>query len=207
MSDIQPTITGFISPYGDYSLRNSQALSGVSHLWQDFFAQALADQSKEEVLPASLDFPAVDLDSPVEPTVGSDLLAHIVSQRECNVQDHVVRPPEPLFLPIAEFELDLVDKPFPPFPEEEIVAQQKQQDFESAWVRPIVLNAGQPLADVGPAPQPRLLHLPIAEFELDLLDKPFPPFSPEELVDQQKNFDFDIGWARPIVLQNLRIAA
>ena len=207
MSDIQPIITGFISPYGDYSLRNSQALSGVSHLWQDFFARALADQSKEDVLPASLDFPAVDLDSPVEPTVGSDLLAHIVSQRECNVQDHVVRPPEPLFLPIAEFELDLVDKPFPPFPEEEIVAQQKQQDFESAWVRPIVLNAGQPLPDAGPAPQPRPLHLPIAEFELDLLDKPLPPFSPEELVDQQKNFDFDIGWARPIILHNLRIAA
>ena len=207
MSDIQPIITGFISPYGDYSLRNSQALSGVSHLWQDFFARTLADQSKEDVLPASLDFPAVDLDSPVEPTVGSDLLAHIVSQRECNVQDHVVRPPEPLFLPIAEFELDLVDKPFPPFPEEEIVAQQKQQDFESAWVRPIVLNAGQPLPDAGPAPQPRPLHLPIAEFELDLLDKPFPPFSPEELVDQQKNFDFDIGWARPIILHNLRIAA
>jgi hypothetical protein len=42
---------------------------------------------------------------------------------------------------------------------------------------------------------------------MDLLDKPFPPFSPEELVEQQKNFDFDIGWARPIVLQNLRIAA
>ena len=36
MSDIQPTITGFISPYGDYNLRNTQALSGVSHIWQDF---------------------------------------------------------------------------------------------------------------------------------------------------------------------------
>ncbi|WP_095197115.1 energy transducer TonB [Pseudomonas sp. Irchel 3A7] len=206
MSDIQPTFTGFISPYGDYNLRNTQALSGVSHIWQDFFARALAEQSGE-VLPQSLNFPPVDLQSPVEPTVGSDLLAHIISQRECDVKDTEIRPPEPLFLPIAEFEMDLADKPFPPFPPEEIVAQQKQQDFESGWVRPIVLTAGQPLPEAGPAPQPRPLHLPIAEFELDLLDKPFPPFSPEELVEQQKQLDFDNGWARPIILQNLRLAA
>jgi hypothetical protein len=206
MSDIQPTITGIISPYGDYNLRNTQVLGGVSHIWQDFFARALAEQSGE-VLPQSLNFPPVDLQSPVEPTVGSDLLAHIVAQRECDVKDNEVRPPEPLFLPIAEFEMDLADKPFPPFPAEEIVAQQQQQDFESGWVRPIVLTAGQPLPQVGPAPQPRPLHLPIAEFELDLLDKPFPPFSPEELLEQQKQLDFDNGWARPIILQNLRLAA
>ncbi|WPN59140.1 energy transducer TonB [Pseudomonas sp. P9_31] len=206
MSDIQRTSIGYISPHGDFGLRNSQALSGVSHLWQDFFAQALADQSGD-VVPESLNFPPVDLDSPVEPTVGSELLAHIVSQRECNVTETPARPPEPLFLPIAEFEMDLADKPFPPFPAEEIVAQQKQQDFESGWVRPIVLTAGQPLPEPGAAPQPRPLHLPIAEFELHLLDKPFPPFSPEELVEQQKQLDFDNGWARPIVLQNLRIAA
>ncbi|UVK99750.1 energy transducer TonB [Pseudomonas sp. B21-048] len=206
MSDIQRTSIGYISPHGDFGLRNSQALSGVSHLWQDFFAQALADQSGD-VVPESLNFPPVDLDSPVEPTVGSELLAHIVSQRECDVTETVVRPPEPLFLPIAEFEMDLADKPFPPFPPQEIVAQQKQQDFDSGWVRPIVLTAGQPLPEPGTAAQPRALHLPIAEFELELLDKPFPPFSPEELVEQQKQFDFDNGWARPIVLQNLRIAA
>lgn len=206
MSDIQRTSIGYISPHGDFGLRNSQALSGVSHLWQDFFAQALADQSGD-VVPESLNFPPVDLDSPVEPTVGSELLAHIISQRECDVIETPVRPPEPLFLPIAEFEMDLADKPFPPFPPEEIVAQQKQQDFESGWVRPIVLTAGQPLPEPGTAAQPRPLHLPIAEFELDLLDKPFPPFSPEELVEQQKQLDFDNGWARPIVLQNLRIAA
>ncbi|KJZ40417.1 hypothetical protein [Pseudomonas fluorescens] len=206
MSDIQRTSIGYISPHGDFGLRNSQALSGVSHLWQDFFAQALADQSGD-VVPASLNFPPVDLDSPVEPTVGSELLAHIVSQRECDVKETEVRPPEPLFLPIAEFEMDLADKPSPPFPAQEIVAQQKQQDFESRWVRPIVLTSGQPLPVPGAAPQPRPLHLPIAEFELDLLDKPFPPFSPEELVEQQKQLDFDNGWARPIVLQNLRIAA
>lgn len=206
MSDIQSTITGFISPYGDYNLRNTQTLSGVSHIWQDFFARALAEQSGE-VLPQSLNFPPVDLESPVEPTVGSELLAHIVSQRECEVKDNVIRPPEPLFLPIAEFEMDLADKPFPPFPADEIVAQQKQQDFESGWVRPIVLNGGQPLPQAAAAPQPRPLHLPIAEFDLDLLDKPFPPFSPEERGEQQKQLDFDNGWARPIILQNLRIAA
>lgn len=206
MSDIQRTSIGYLSPHGDFGLRNSQALSGVSHLWQDFFAQALADQSGD-VVPESLNFPPVDLDSPVEPTVGSELLAHIISQRECDVIETPVRPPEPLFLPIAEFEMDLADKPFPPFPPEEIVAQQKQQDFESGWVRPIVLTAGQPQPEPGTAAQPRPLHLPIAEFELDLLDKPFPPFSPEELVEQQKQLDFDNGWARPIVLQNLRIAA
>ncbi|WP_415771147.1 energy transducer TonB [Pseudomonas sp. LB3P38] len=206
MSDIQRTSIGYISRHGDFGLRNSQALSGVSHLWHDFFAQALADQSGD-VVPASLNFPPVDLDSPVEPTVGSELLAHIISQRECDVKETEVRPPEPLFLPIAEFEMDLADKPFPPFPAQEIVAQQKQQDFESSWVRPIVLTAGQPLPEPGVAPQPRPLHLPIAEFELDLLDKPFPPFSPEELVEQQKQLDFDNGWARPIILQNLRIAA
>jgi len=206
MSDIQPTITGFISPYGDYNLRNTQALSGVSHIWQDFFARALAEQSGE-VLPQSLNFPPVDLESPVEPTVGSELLEHIVAQRECAVKDKVIRPPEPLLLPIAEFEMDLADKPRPPFPTDEIVAQQKQQDFESRWVRPIVLKAGQPVYEAGPAPQPRPLHLPIAEFELDLLDKPFPPFSPQERGEQQKQLDFDNGWARPIILQNLRFAA
>ncbi|MNE53289.1 hypothetical protein D3C80_1480020 [compost metagenome] len=123
------------------------------------------------------------------------------------MKDIQVRPPEPLFLPIAEFEMDLADKPFPPFPADEIVAQQKHQDFDSGWVRPIVLNAGQPLPQASPAPQPRPLHLPIAEFDLDLLDKPFPPFSPEERIEQQKQLDFDNGWARPIILQNLRIAA
>ncbi|WP_033062506.1 hypothetical protein [Pseudomonas sp. CFII68] len=206
MSDIQSTSIGVISPYGDYSLRNTQALSGVSHLWQDFFARALADQLGDNA-PAPGSYQPVALDEAVEPTLGAELLEHIVSQRTCEVTETPVKPPEPLFLPIAEFELDLLDKPFPPFPAEEIAAQQKQQTFESNWIRPLVLTAGQPLPEPGPAPQPRPLHLPIAEFELDLLDKPFPPFPEEELVAQQKQLDFDTRWARPIVLQNLRIAA
>jgi hypothetical protein len=206
MSDIQRTSVGYISRHGDYGLRNSQALSGVSHLWQDFFAQALADHLGDAA-PAPGSYTPVAVDGPVEPTAGAELLEHIVTQRACDVKDTEVRPPEPLFLPIAEFEMDLADKPAPPFPPQEILAQQKQQDFESTWVRPIVLAAGQPLPAPGPAPQPRPLHLPIAEFELDLLDKPATPYPPEELVEQQKQFNFDTGWARPIVLQNLRIAA
>jgi hypothetical protein len=70
-----------------------------------------------------------------------------------------------------------------------------------------VLTNGQPVPEPGAAPQKRPLYLPIAEFDLDLLDKPFPPFSPEDMAEQQKALDFDNGWARPIVLQNLRIAA
>lgn len=70
-----------------------------------------------------------------------------------------------------------------------------------------MLNAGQPIPAPGPAPEPRPLHLPIAEFELDLLDKPAEPFPPQELIEQQRAMDFDIGWARPLILQNLRIAA
>ena len=139
MSDIQPTITGFISPYGDYNLRNTQALSGVSHIWQDFFARALAEQSGE-VLPESLNFPPVDIESPVEPTVGSDLLAHIVSQRECDVKDNEIRPPEPLFLPIAEFEMDLLDPAPEPYAETALARQQNDLEFDIHWARPVVLN-------------------------------------------------------------------
>ncbi|WP_178116197.1 energy transducer TonB [Pseudomonas sp. LD120] len=205
MSDIQRTSIGYLSPHGDYGLRNSQALSGVSHLWQDFFAQALAEQRGDGAGVEAA--PAVAIDGPVEPVGGNDVLSQIVSQRHCDVQDTEIRPPEPLFLPIAEFELELLDKPAAPFPPEEIVAQQRQQDFESGWVRPIVLNAGQPLPEPGPAPTPRALHLPIAEFELDLLDKPAEPFPPQALIEQQRQMDFDMGWARPLILQNLRIAA
>ncbi|VVN86759.1 energy transducer TonB [Pseudomonas fluorescens] len=206
MSDIRPLSIGFISPHGDYGLRNSQALSGVSHLWQDFFARALADQLGDAPGVAE-EHTQVAIDGPLEPSGGTDLLTQIVSQRLCDVQDTAIRPPEPLFLPIAEFEMELADKPAIPFPAEEIIAQQQQQNFDSSWVRPIVLNAGQPLPEPGPAPQPRALHLPIAEFELELLDKPAIPYPPEELVEQQKQFDFDNGWARPLILHNLRLAA
>ena len=104
--------------------------------------------------------------------------------------------PLPLFLPIAEFEMDLADKPAPAFAAEELVAQQAQQDFDSEWLRPLVLTAGQPLPTPGPAPQPRPLFLPIAEFELDLLPPPAPPYPPQELADQQQDLDYDLHWHR-----------
>ena len=204
MSDIRNKSIGYLSPVGDYGLRNSQALSGVSHLWQDFFARALAEQVGNAPGDQNVQAP-LPVDGPVEPTAGAELLAHIVDQRQCNVQETVVRPPEPLFLPIAEFDLDLLKRPVP-YPPEEIVAQQKQQDFESGWVRPIVLTAGQPLPAPGPAPQTRALHLPIAEFELDLL-QPHVPFDEETLAKQQNAMDYDLNWARPLVAHNLRLAA
>ena len=206
MSDIQRTSIGYVSPYSDYGLQNSQALSGVSHLWQDFFARALQEQIGD-VPEADAKALALPQDPAIEPSAGSDLLAKIVDQRQCDVHETEVKPPEPLFLPIAELELDLLKKLAPPYPDDEIVAQQQQQNFDSGWVRPIVLTAGQPLPEPGPAPQPRPLHLPIAEFELELLDKPAKPYPSEELVEQQRHLDYDLAWARPLIVQNLRIAA
>jgi hypothetical protein len=202
MSDILPTSLGYLSPVGDFSLHNTQTLGGVSHLWQDFFSRALAEQQGES--------DSKPLDLPVDPTSepcgGSDLLAQIHLQRVLEVQDTEVKPPEPLFLPKAEFELELLDKPFPPFEPEEVVAQQQHLEFDNRWVRPIVHAYGQPLPDPGPAPQPKPLHLPIAEFEWDLT-KPTVPFDAQTLAEQNREFEFDAGWARPLVLQNMRLAA
>ena len=206
MSDILPLTIGVLPTHNHYGLRNTQALAGVSHVWQDFFARALAEQLGDT--PDALAVQATaPTDPAVEPSAGADLLSQILTQRECDVKDTEIAPPEPLFLPIAELETDLLPPAAPPFPEEEIVAQQRQQNFESGWVRPIVLNAGQPLSEPGPAPEPRPLHLPIAEFELDLLPPAATPYPTEELVAQQKALDFDYYWARPLVTQNLRLAA
>ena len=206
MSDILPLTIGVLPTHNHYGLRNTQALAGVSHVWQDFFARALAEQLGETPDALAAKAPA-PLDPAVEPSAGADLLSQILTQRECNVTDTAIAPPEPLFLPIAEFETDLLPPAATPFPEEERVAQQRQQNFESGWVRPIVLTAGQPLPPPGPAPEPRPLHLPIAEFELDLLPAPAEPYPSEALVAQQKALDFDAYWARPLVAHNLRLAA
>ncbi len=206
MSDILPLTTGVLPTHNHYGLRNTQALAGVSHVWQDFFARALAEQLGDT--PGALAAQACEpLDPEVEPSEGADLLAQILTQRECDVKDTVIAPPEPLFLPIAEFETELLPPAAPPYPDDEIVAQQRQQNFDSGWVRPIVLTAGQPLPEPGPAPQPRSLHLPIAEFELDLLPPAATPYPTEELEAQQKALDFDYHWARPLITQNLRLAA
>lgn len=206
MSDILPLTIGVLPTHNHYGLRNTQALAGVSHVWQDFFARALAEQLGEtpQALAAKAPAPA---DPSVEPGEGADMLSQILTQRRCDVKDTEIAPPEPLFLPIAEFETELLPPAPIPFPEEELVAQQRQQDFDSGWVRPIVLNAGQPLSEPGPAPEPRTLHLPIAEFELDLLPPAAEPYPEEELMAQQKALDFDYYWARPLVTHNLRLAA
>ncbi|SDV03203.1 energy transducer TonB [Pseudomonas mucidolens] len=206
MSDIHSLFTGVLPTHNHYGLRNTQALAGVSHVWQDFFARALAEQLGQAPGTAVAQ-DAQPMDASVEPNVGSDLLSQIVTQRHCDVQDTVIAPPEPLFLPIAEFELELLPPAATPFPDDEIVAQQHQQRFESTWVRPSVLNAGQPLPAPGPAPQPKPLSLPIAEFELTLLPPPAEPYPTEELQAQQKALDFDCGWARPLIINNLRLAA
>ncbi len=206
MSDIHSLPIGVLPTHNHYGLRNTQALAGVSHVWQDFFARALAEQLGGDSGALANKMPAA-VDASVEPREGSDLLSQIVTQRQCDVQDTEIAPPEPLFLPIAEFELDLLPPAAVPFPPDEIVVQQRQQNFESGWVRPLVLTAGQPLPEPGPAPQPRPLHLPIAEFELDLLPPAAEPFPPQELVEQQKQLDYDCQWARPLILNNLRLAA
>ena len=206
MSDIHSTSIGFIAPIGDFGRHNSQITGSVNHLWRDFYAQALAEQGATQDAPTTGSEPLA-VDDNVEPQGGSEVLGTIVTQRQCEVEDTELQPPEALFLPIAEFELDLLPPPATPWPPEEIIEQQRQQDFTTTWVRPIVMALGHPLPDPGPAPEPRPLHLPIAEFELDLLDKPAEPYDPLTLIEQQRAMDFDMGWARPLIINNLRLAA
>ncbi|MDN7139473.1 energy transducer TonB [Pseudomonas sp. JQ170] len=206
MTDILQLSSGYLSPVGNYGRHNTQALGGVSHLWQDFFARALAEQQGEDG----------DSDSPVieqydkhtgEPLGGSQVLAHIHNQRLCNVLDTEIAPPEPLFLPIAEFEPELLEKLAPPYSDAELIEQQRQLDISNTWVRPVVMSQGHPIPEPGPGPTPKPLYLPIAEFELDLLDKAAEPFDEPTLAAQQSALDFDSRWARPVVLNNVRIAA
>lgn len=206
MSDIFQLPSGYLSPVGDFARHNTQTLGGVSHLWQDFFAQALAEQAGEGGQEGQLAVPEVDA-ATGEPIAGSQTLAQINSQRQCDVHDTLVAPPEPLFLPIAEFELDLLDKPAPPFSALELIEQQRQLDISNNWVRPVVMSQGHPLPEPGPAPQPHPLHLPIAELEAKLLDPAPEPFDQATLLKQQSALEFDLRWARPVVLNNVRIAA
>ncbi|MBM3109387.1 energy transducer TonB [Pseudomonas arcuscaelestis] len=206
MTDILQLSSGYLSPVGDYGRHNTQALGGVSHLWQDFFARALAEQQAEVEPETALAIEQFDK-ATGEPLGGSQLLAHIHTQRQCNVLDTEIAPPEPLFLPIAEFEPELLVKLAPPFDDVELIEQQRQLDISNTWVRPVVMSQGQPIPEPGPGPLPKSLFLPIAEFEMDLLDKAPEPFDEPTLVAQQSALDFDTRWARPVVLNNVRIAA
>ncbi|HCP31055.1 MAG TPA: energy transducer TonB, partial [Pseudomonas sp.] len=86
MSEILPIGLTYLSPVDNYSQHNTQALGGVSHLWQDFFARAMAEQSETPVDSVSQSFVQYDQASG-EPVGGARALALIDAQRACPVQD------------------------------------------------------------------------------------------------------------------------
>lgn len=206
MSDTLPIGLTYLSPVGNYSQHNIQALGGVSHLWQDFFARAMAGQQEEPVDSVSQSFVQYDHDSG-EPIGGARALALIDAQRACPVLDTEVTPPEPLFLPKAELEASLLPPAPEPFSAMELIEQQRQLDTSNSWMRPVVMSQGHPIAEPGPGPAPRSLFLPIAEFETNLLDPAPEPFDDATLAKQQNDLEFDIHWARPVVLNNVRVHA
>ncbi|MGY4523825.1 energy transducer TonB [Pseudomonas sp. TE21394] len=206
MTDTLPIGLTYLSPVGNYSQHNTQALGGVSHLWQDFFAQAMAEQQEEPADSVSQSFVRYDQDSG-EPIGGARALALIDAQRTCPVHDTVVAPPEPLFLPKAELEANLLPPAPEPFSAVELIEQQRQLDISNSWLRPVVMSQGQPVAEPGPGPAPRPLFLPIAEFETDLLDPAPEPYDDTTLAKQQTELAFDLHWARPVVLNNVRVHA
>ncbi|MHA7113666.1 energy transducer TonB [Pseudomonas promysalinigenes] len=206
MTDTLPIGLTYLSPVGNYGRQNTQALGGVSHLWQDFFARAMADQQALE--PDSIIQAMEQCDKQTgEPIGAAKTLALIQTQRACPVQETVVAPPEPLFLPKAELEANLLEPAPEPFTVAEMIQQQRQLDISNNWLRPIVMSQGHPPAEPGPAPSPRPLHLPIAELEKDLLDPAPEPFDEATLAKQQNELEFDMHWARPVVLNNVRIHA
>lgn len=206
MTDTLPIGLTYLSPVGNYGRQNTQALGGVSHLWQDFFARAMAEQQAEE--PDSVSQAMVQYDQASgEPIGGAKALALIETQRACPVQDTIVAPPEPLFLPKAELEANLLAPAPEPFSVAEMIQQQRQLDLSTTWLRPVVMSQGHPLPEPGPGPSPRSLHLPIAELEMNLLDPAPEPFDEATLAKQQHDLEFDMHWARPVVLNNVRVHA
>lgn len=204
MSVINSTAPGYISPIGDFSQHNIQTLGAASALWQDFFAQALTEHCEGQAQGQAL--AAAASESATEPSAGSEILAHILLQRLCDVRDTEVKPPEPMFLPKAELELALLDKPAEPLPEQDVLAQQAYLAFDSRWVRPLVLNHGGQVSQPGPAPMPRALHLPIAELDWQLAQVSM-PLAQETIDEQCHALELDMSWMRPAVLNNIRQAA
>ncbi|CAM3734122.1 hypothetical protein CCOS865_04484 [Pseudomonas reidholzensis] len=206
MSDTLPIGLTYLSPVGNYGRQNTQALGGVSHLWQDFFARAMADQQGQEEDAFSQALVQYDQSSG-EPVGGARALALIDAQRACNVKDTQVAPPEPLFLPKAELEANLLEPAAEPFSAVELIQQQRDLDLNNSWLRPVVMSQGQPLPTPAAAPAPRPLYLPIAELEANLLDPAPEPFDDSTLAQQQNDLAFDTHWARPVVLNNVRVHA
>ncbi|HHJ1296611.1 TPA: energy transducer TonB [Pseudomonas sp. H2] len=206
MTDTLPIGLTYLSPVGHYGQQNTQTLGGVSHLWQDFFARAMAEQQAEEADSVSQPFVQYDQHSG-EPVGGARALALIDAQRALPVHDTEIAPPEPLFLPKAELEANLLEPAAEPFSAIELIEQQRELDLSNSWLRPVVMSQGHPLAEPGPGPSPRPLFLPIAEFETNLLDPAPEPFDETTLAKQQNDLAFDIHWARPVVLNNVRVHA
>ncbi|QXH50415.1 energy transducer TonB [Pseudomonas fakonensis] len=206
MSDNLPLGLTYLSPVGNYGRQNTQALGGVSHLWQDFFARAMAEQQEPEVDSVSQALVQYDQQSG-EPIGGAKALALIETQRALPVQDTIVAPPEPLFLPKAELEAKLLPPAPEPFSALELIEQQRQLDISNSWLRPVVMSQGHPADEPGPAPATRPLFLPIAELERNLLDPAPEPFDEATLAKQQNDLEFDTHWARPVVLNNVRVHA
>ncbi|MFK3775064.1 energy transducer TonB [Pseudomonas sp. NPDC089406] len=206
MSDTLPLGLTYLSPVGNYGRQNTQALGGVSHLWQDFFARAMAEQQEPEVDSVSQALVQYDQESG-EPIGGAKALALIETQRALPVQDTIVAPPEPLFLPKAELEAKLLPPAPEPFSALELIEQQRQLDISNSWLRPVVMSQGHPADEPGPAPATRPLFLPIAELERNLLDPAPEPFDEATLAKQQNDLEFDTQWARPVVLNNVRVHA
>ncbi|MDU9402310.1 energy transducer TonB [Pseudomonas sp. zfem004] len=206
MSDTLPIGLTYLSPVGNYGRQNSQALGGVSHLWQDFFARAMAEQPQGEIDSVSQALVQYDKESG-EPVGGARALALIDAQRALPVHDTEIIPPEPLFLPKAELEANLLEPAPEPFSTAELITQQRDLDISNSWLRPVVMSQGHPIAEPGPAPSPRPLFLPIAELEKNLLDPAPEPFDEPTLAKQQNDLEFDIHWARPVVLNNVRAYA
>ncbi|MDH0732300.1 energy transducer TonB [Pseudomonas sichuanensis] len=206
MSDTLPIGLTYLSPVGNYGRQNSQALGGVSHLWQDFFARAMAEQPQGEIDSVSQALVQYDKESG-EPVGGARALALIDAQRALPVHDTEIIPPEPLFLPKAELEANLLEPAPEPFSTAELITQQRDLDISNSWLRPVVMSQGHPIAEPGPAPSPRPLFLPIAELEKNLLDPAPEPFDEPTLAKQQNDLEFDTHWARPVVLNNVRAYA
>ncbi|MBC3413795.1 energy transducer TonB [Pseudomonas sp. SWRI51] len=206
MTDTLPIGLTYLSPVGNYGRQNTQALGGVSHLWQDFFASAMAEQQEVEIDSFSQALVQYDQESG-EPVGGAKALALIETQRALPVQDTEVAPPEPLFLPKAELEAKFLPPAPEPFGAAELIEQQRQLDLNTSWLRPVVMSQGHPLDEPGPAGSPRPLHLPIAELERNLLDPAPEPFDDTTLAKQQNDLEFDTHWARPVVLNNVRVYA